>query len=103
MAKDEEEKKEDAESKITDVPGIGPGIAAKLEAAGVYDLMGIAVLSPSALSDMAGIGEAVARKAIQASRSMMKLGFMDGTEFAKKRESVGYITTGSRALNDLLG
>ena len=103
------DKKEDVadgqpeEAKITDVPGIGPGIATKLEAAGVYDLMGLAVLSPVALSEMAGIGEAVARKAIQAARGMMKLGFMSGDEFAKRREDVLYITTGSQNLNNLLG
>ncbi len=91
------------ERKLTDIPGIGPGIAAKLEAAGVYDLMGLAVLSPSSLSELAGIGEAVARKAIQAARGMMKLGFMDGVEFAKKREDVLYITTGSKNLDNLLG
>src|SRR3989339_607872 len=113
MAKESKEGKEEKkaetatgkeeEHKITDIPGIGPGIAAKLEAAGVYDLMGIAVMSPPALSELAGIGEAVARKAIQAARSMMKLGFMDGSEFAKKRESIGYITTGSKNLDALLG
>ncbi len=91
------------EHTLTDIPGIGPGIVAKLEAAGVYDLMGLAVMSPSALSELAGIGEAVARKAIQAARSMMKLGFIDGVEFAKKREDVLYIATGSGNLNGLLG
>ncbi|MEM4259156.1 MAG: DNA repair and recombination protein RadA [Candidatus Pacearchaeota archaeon] len=109
MAKDEEKegkegkKKEEEEAKLTDIPGIGPGIAAKLEAAGVYDLMGLAVLSPPSLSEMAGVGEAVARKAIQAARSMLNLGFSDGLEFAKKRENVNYITTGSKNLNMLLG
>jgi len=105
MPKEKEETQEETEeeTKITDVPGIGPGIAAKLEAAGIYDLMGLAVMSPPALSDMAGVGEAVARKAIQAARSMMNLGFMDASELAKKREKVTYITTGSQALNDLLG
>lgn len=98
--KDEEEK---GEKKLTDVPGIGPGIATKLEAAGVYDLMGLAVMSPPALSEMAGVGEAVARKAIQAARSMMNLGFMDASEFAKKRENILKITTGSENLNNLLG
>ncbi len=107
MVKDDEEKKDKKndsdERKLTDIPGIGPGIAAKLEAAGVYDLMGIAVMSPSALSELAGIGEAVARKAIQAARGMMKLGFIEGTEFAKRRENIGYISTGSANLNNLLG
>jgi len=99
----EEELAKIKDPKITDVPGIGPGIASKLEAAGVYDLMGLAVMSPPALSDMAGIGEAVARKAIQAARSMMKLGFVSGDEFARRRENVGYITSGSKNFNDLLG
>ncbi|MEI6731478.1 MAG: DNA repair and recombination protein RadA [archaeon] len=94
---------EEEDKKLTDIPGIGPGIAAKLEAAGVYDLMGLAVMSPPALSELAGVGEAVARKAIQAARSMMKLGFTDGNEFAKRREDVCYITTGSVNLNNLLG
>jgi len=104
-AKEEKEDKKDSEeeTKITDIPGIGPGIAAKLEAAGVYDLMGLAVMSPPSLSDMAGIGEAVARKAIQAARNMMKLGFMDGMEFAKRREDILHITTGSENFNQLLG
>ncbi|MBI5803641.1 DNA repair and recombination protein RadA [Candidatus Pacearchaeota archaeon] len=91
------------EKKLTDVPGIGPGIAAKLEAAGVYDLMGLAVMSPPVLSEMAGVGEAVARKAIQSARSMMNLGFMSGEEFAKKREDILFITTGSENLDNLLG
>lgn len=98
LVQDDEEQK-----KLTDVPGIGPGIAAKLEAAGVYDLMGLAVMSPPALSDMAGVGEAVARKAIQAARSMMNLGFMDASELAKKREKIFFINTGSQNLNNLLG
>ena len=100
---EDSEETEGKEKKLTDVPGIGPGIAAKLEAAGIYDLMGLAVMSPPALSDMAGVGEAVARKAIQAARSMMQLGFMDGMEFAKKREDIKHITTGSENFDNLLG
>jgi DNA repair protein RadA len=101
--KGEDSKEVSKDPKVTDLPGIGPGIAAKLEAAGVYDLMGLAVMSPPQLADMAGIGEAVARKAIQAARGMMNLGFMSGDEFAKQRKDVGYITTGSDNLNNLLG
>ncbi|MBW6442607.1 DNA repair and recombination protein RadA [Patescibacteria group bacterium] len=93
----------DKEPKLTDLPGIGPTVSAKLEAAGIYDLMSLAVMTPSDLSDVAGVGEAVARKAIQAARGMLDLGFMDGTEYAKKRESIHYITTGSESLNALLG
>jgi DNA repair protein RadA len=91
------------EVKLGDIPGIGPGSVAKLEAAGVYDVMGLAVLSPSALAEMAGMGEATARKAIQAARKMMSLGFSDGLEYSKKRDEIFRITTGSKNLDNLLG
>jgi len=97
------EGEEEKEGKLTDIPGIGPGTVAKLEAAGIYDLMGLAVMGPTDLAELAGLGAAVARKAIQAARDMMRLGFMDAGEFDKKRKDIHYITTGSTSLNDLLG
>lgn len=105
MAEKKEKKEEDnkKELKISDLPGIGPAAVEKLENAGIFDLMGIAVLGPKELSEMAGLGEAVARKAIQAARKMMNLGFQDGLEFAEKREEVLHITTGSKAFDSLLG
>ena len=106
----EEDSKEEKKSKpgekepqLTDLPGIGPAVASKLESAGVYDLMSLAVMGPAELSDAAGVSPAVARKAIQAARGMLDLGFQTGIDFAKKRESVFYITTGSKNLNELLG
>lgn len=104
-SKDEDEKKESGEKEytLTDLPGIGPAVAAKLESAGIYDLMTLAVMSPAVLGDAAGVSAAVARKAIQASRQMLDLGFQDGMQYAKKRESVHYITTGSKNFDELLG
>ena len=106
MSRSEEETDVSApsdEKKLTDLPGIGPGIAAKLESAGIYDLMGLAVMGPSTLADVAGVGEGVARKAIQAARGMLNLGFIDGSEFEKRRKDVHYITTGSKNFDGLLG
>jgi DNA repair protein RadA len=102
MAKKNSEE-EKADPQLTDLPGIGPAVSAKLEGAGVIDLMGLAVMGPAELSDLSGISQAVARKAIQAARTMLDLGFTDGSEYAKKRENTGYITTGSKNFNDLLG
>ena len=106
----EEEKEEkdtlndkDEEKKITDLPGIGPGTAKKLEDAGVYDLMGLVVMSPKNLSDMTGMSEAVSRKAIQAGRKMMELGFVDGMEYSQKRKDIIHVTTGSQNVDELLG
>jgi len=95
--------KVEKEPELIDLPGIGPAVAAKLENAGVFDMMSLAVMSPAALSDAAGVSSAVARKAIQAARTMLDLGFSDGIAFAKKRANVHYITTGSENLNNLLG
>lgn len=88
---------------LTDLPGIGPAVSAKLESAGVFDMMSLAVMSPSTLSDAAGVSSAVARKAIQAARTMLDLGFSDGMEFAKKRANILHITTGSKNFDELLG
>jgi DNA repair protein RadA len=96
-------KKDGKEPELTDLPGIGPAVAAKLESAGVFDMMSLAVMSPASLGDAAGVSSAVARKAIQAARTMLDLGFVDGGEFAERRANIVYITTGSKNLNELLG
>ncbi|MDP3966389.1 MAG: helix-hairpin-helix domain-containing protein, partial [archaeon] len=101
--KSAKKKKVEKSLELTDLPGIGPAAVSKLENAGVFDLMGLAVMSPNSLSDAAGISSAVARKAIQAARNMLELGFSDGMEFAKKRANVLHITTGSKNFDDLLG
>jgi DNA repair protein RadA len=100
---EKKKKSEEKEMKISDLPGIGPAAVEKLESAGIYDLMGIAVLGPKELAEMAGLGDAVARKAIQAARKMMDLGFQDGLEFASKRAEIFHITTGSKEFDKLLG
>ena len=92
-----------SEPKLSDLPGIGPAAVAKLEAGGIFDLMTLATKTTKELADVAGVGEAVARKAIQAARSMLNLGFMDGVEYANKRKDILTITTGSKNLDELLG
>ena len=95
--------KKSKEPTLADIPGIGPGAIAKLEAAGIYDLMGLAVLTPAGLSEMAGMSEAAARKAIQSARQMMDLGFSDALAHEEKRKEIDHITTGSKNLDNLLG
>jgi len=56
---EKKEKKDGKEPKLTDLPGIGPAVATKLESAGIYDLMSLAVMSPTVLGDIAGVGAAV--------------------------------------------
>lgn len=101
--KDNEKEEKKKEPELTDLPGIGPAIASKLESAGIYDLMSLAVTSPATLSDAAGMGVGVARKAIIKARDLLELGFQNGMEFANKRSNVHHITTGSKNFNELLG
>jgi DNA repair protein RadA len=95
--------KKEKSPQLIDIPGVGPGAVAKLEAAGIYDLMGLAVLTPAQLSETAGMSESVARKAIQAARGMMDMGFVDGLALEDKRKELFHITTGSKNLDELLG
>lgn len=88
---------------LTDLPGIGPAVSSKLENAGIFDLMALATRSPADISDAAGVSTSVARKAITKAREMLDLGFMEGTTYAKRRENVHNIKTGSTNFDDLLG
>ncbi len=108
MAKESDEIKDAVsgkkeETKLTDLPGVGPAVAVKLEAAGIYDLMALAVTSPAELAEIAGVGPAVARKIIQAARKHLDLGLQTAEEYSKKRKDIAYITTGSKNLDTLLG
>ncbi|MEA3329752.1 MAG: DNA repair and recombination protein RadA [Nanoarchaeota archaeon] len=103
MTKKKEKEDTKKEHQLSDLPGIGPAALAKMESAGIYDLMAVAVMSPASLGDSSGMSAAVARKAIQAARDMLDLGFSDGLQFAEKRANVHNITTGSENLDNLLG
>jgi len=101
--KKEKESKISDEFKLTDLPGIGPTTASKLEGAGYGDLMAIAVMNPADLSAMADLSAAAARKAISAARKMLNLEFEDASQYLKKRQEIIKISLGSKNLNELLG
>ena len=95
-------KEKTEELKLTDLPGVGPAVAAKLEDGGINDLMSVAVLSSAELKDLAGITDVVAKKVIIAARKMLNLGFQDALQYEKKREGIYKITTGSGNVDTLL-
>ena len=93
-----------AEKSFEDLPGVGPTIAEKLKEAGYRDLMSIAVASPSDLAEVAEIGEGTAVKIINAARKEADIGgFETGDVILERRKSVGKLTSGAKALDDLLG
>jgi len=91
------------EPQLADIVGVGPGAIAKLSDAGVYDLMGLATLTPSQLQVLTGISEAKGRKAIQQAIDMLEMGFITGIEAEKKEEELYHISLGSKNLDNLLG
>ncbi len=89
---------------VEELPGVGPATAEKLKESGYEDIMTIAVESHSTLSEVAEIGEAVAKKIIAAARKMARIGgFETGDQILERRKNISKLTTGSRALDDLLG
>jgi DNA repair protein RadA len=91
------------EESLESLPGIGEKTAEKLKAAGFADFMSIAASSPGVLSAAADLGDDTAQKIIAEARRKLKMGFEPATEVLKKRQIIGKITTGSKALDDLLG
>ncbi len=89
---------------IEDLPFVGPATAEKLRGAGYYSIEAIAVASPQELSSVAEIGESTAAKIISAARKLANVGgFETGDVVYERRKKVGKITTGSKALDSLLG
>jgi len=89
---------------IEELPGVGPATAEKLREAGLNDLMAIAVASPQTLADIAEIGTGIAQKIILAAREAVDVGgFETGDVILERRKSVARLTTGSKALDALLG
>ena len=97
----------DAETKdkplLKDLPGCGPKTADKLEECGYNDMMALATADPKTVAEVAEIGEATARKIIQGARNRLDMGFETGLDALEKRKEIGKLTTGSKAMDELLG
>lgn len=92
------------EKTVEDLPGVGPATAEKLKDAGYEDLMSVAVQSPSALAEATDIGEATAVKIIAAAKKLADVGgFLTGDVIMEKRKEISKLTSGSKALDELLG
>jgi DNA repair protein RadA len=89
---------------IEDLSGVGESIAEKLRESGYGDIMSLAVASPKDVAEAAEIGENVAAKIIMSARKAADIGnFESGDILLEKRKEIRRLTTGSKALDDLLG
>jgi len=88
---------------LEDLPGIGPTTSEKLKESGFDTVMSIAVAPAKEISDLSGITEAAANKAIAAARQSLDMGFMTGSELMEKRKDVRKLSTNSNGFNELIG
>ncbi|MEW5937327.1 MAG: DNA repair and recombination protein RadA [Candidatus Thermoplasmatota archaeon] len=92
------------EKSIEELPGVGDATAQKLREAGYTTLMSIAVESPKSLAEAVDVGEATAAKIIAAAKKEADIGsFETGDVLLERRKNVGKLTSGAKALNDLVG
>ena len=95
---------DEPENTIEDLPGVGPATAEKLREAGFEELLAIAVMSPVELAEQAELGEAVAAKIIAGAKKIADIGgFLSGTALLDRRRRVQKLTSGTSALDELLG
>lgn len=88
---------------LIDLPGVGAGTVAKLEDAGITDMIDVAVLSPKQLNEKAGLSESVGRKVIQAAMTFANLDLKAGLDYEEHQSDKFTITTGSKNIDNLLG
>ncbi|MEM0187837.1 MAG: DNA repair and recombination protein RadA [Saccharolobus sp.] len=88
---------------IDELPGVSQTVANKLIEAGYSSIESLAVASPQDLSVAAGIPLTTAQKIIKAARDALDIRFKTALEVKKERMTVRKITTGSQALDGLLG
>ena len=89
--------------KLEDIPLIGSATAQKLHAAGYHTIESVAVASSKELADSIGIGRDRAAEISAKAREMLQISFVTAEELLKMRETVTRLTTGSKALDSLLG
>lgn len=88
---------------LKNLAGVGEKTAEKLKEAGYEDLMAIAAASKGEICEAIDVGEGTAEKIIESARQAVDMGFETAEAVYEKRKLIGKITTGSKALDELLG
>jgi len=101
MAEEEAVEEKRKYERLEDLPGVGPATAQKLREMGFHTVESLATATAREL-EPAGIGEKKALEVISAARSSISLSFIRADELLKMRQSVLRLTTGSKAMDELL-
>lgn len=87
--------------RLEDLPGVGPATAQKLRELGFNTVESVATAAIKEL-EPAGISEKKALDVIRAARSTLALTFMRADELMRIRQTVVRLTTGSKAIDEVL-
>ena len=98
-----DDKKKKYYKELEDLPGVGEVTAEKLRQSGFGEFSAIAAALPHELAEVAGISVESAKKAIEAAKSTVDIGFETAEDVYERRKSIIRIKTSSTALDDLLG
>jgi DNA repair protein RadA len=93
----------EAGRRLEDIPGVGPATAQKLRAAGYYTVESVAVAAARELAEVTGLSKEKAAELSTAAREMLQIRFQTADEILRRRSEVARLTTGSKALDNLLG
>lgn len=88
---------------LEDVDGVGPATVEKLRAAGITSVEALAVTPPRTLVEIADLTEEKASTIAQSARALLNIKFTTARDVLSKRGNIGFITTGSKAMDNLLG
>ena len=100
LSEQKEEKK--VYLKIEDLPSVGNATAAKLREIGFSTIESLATATIAELA-AAGISEKRAAEIIAAAREAIEISWVTAKDLAELKKTVGRITTGSKALDKLIG
>lgn len=98
----EEKSKKRKYNVVGDLPGVGSATAEKLRSKGFSTIESIAIATIRELMS-AGISEKQANNMINEARNSISLTFLRADELLKMRKNVARLTTGSEAIDELLG
>lgn len=88
---------------LEDIDGVGPATVEKLRAAGITSVESLAVTPTRTLVEVADLTEEKASAITRSARSMLNIKFTTAKDVMVKRGNIGNITTGSKAMDNLLG
>ncbi|XP_021608701.1 meiotic recombination protein DMC1 homolog isoform X2 [Manihot esculenta] len=83
--------------------GINAGDIKKLQDAGIYTCNGLMMHTKKNLTGIKGLSEAKVDKICEAAEKIVNFGYITGSDALLRRKAVIRITTGSQALDELLG